>query len=215
VPGQVHPSLVTEHDRAHQASRQRAGRTTMRARLWSQPSSPGAGLCPHRHPVIRPGEASSNCLVVRVVTEQQGLRVGRQADCKTPVRSPRANAIAERWVGSVRSECTDRIVIYNHRHLRKVLAEYERHYNRHRPHWARDRRPPQPPPPVMAPAGLGQIRLKRHEVVDGLINESRTRRRPMHETAGQNHQTGFPHLCVPRIASTALTSTVALPAVGP
>jgi putative transposase len=55
--------------------------------------------------------------------------------------------------------------------LSKVLAQYERHYNSHRPHRARDRRPPQPPPPVMAPTGLGQIRVKRREVVDGLINE--------------------------------------------
>jgi len=83
----------------------------------------------------------------------------------------RGNAIAERWVGSVRHECTDRILIYDQRHLRKVLAQYERHCNSHRPHRARDRRPPQPPPSVMAPPGLGQIRLKRHEVVDGLINE--------------------------------------------
>jgi hypothetical protein len=85
---------------------------------------------------------------------------------KTPVRSPRANAIAERWAGSVRRECTDRILIYDQRHLRKVLAQCERHYNSHR-----GRRPPQPPPPVMAPTDLDQIRLNRHEVVDGLINE--------------------------------------------
>ena len=82
-----------------------------------------------------------------------------------------SNAITERWVGSARRECTDRILIYDQRHLRKVLAQYERHYNQPRPHRARDRRPPQPPPPVIAPTDPGQIRLKRHEVVDGLINE--------------------------------------------
>ena len=92
---------------------------------------------------------------------------------KTPVRSPRANAIAERWVGSVRRECTDRILIYDQRHLRKVLAQYERHYNQHRPHRARDRRPPQPPP-VTALAEPGQARLTRREVVDNLINEYRS-----------------------------------------
>ena len=90
---------------------------------------------------------------------------------KAPIRSPRANAIAERWIGSVRRECTDRILIYDQRDLRKVLAQYERHYNSHRPYRARDRRPPQPPPPVMAPTSLDQIRLKRHQVVDGLVNE--------------------------------------------
>ncbi|MGH3259372.1 MAG: integrase core domain-containing protein [Streptosporangiaceae bacterium] len=63
---------------------------------------------------------------------------------KTPVRPPRANAIAGRWAGSVRRECTDRILIYDQSHLRKVPAQYERHHNQHRPHRARDRRPPQP-----------------------------------------------------------------------
>jgi transposase len=80
------------------------------------------------------------------------------------------NAIAERWVGSVRRECTDRLLIYDERHLRKVLTQYERHYNAHRPHRARDRRPPQPPL-VTASVDLNQVRLTGQEVVDGLINE--------------------------------------------
>ena len=115
--------------------------------------------------LIRDRDAKFTSVFDEVFTAA-GVRV-----IKTPVRSPRANAIAERWVGSVRRECTDRILIYDQRHLRKVLAQYERHYNHHRPHRARDRRPPRPHPPVIVPTGLGQVRLKRHEAVDGLINE--------------------------------------------
>ncbi|MGH3523126.1 MAG: integrase core domain-containing protein [Mycobacterium sp.] len=52
----------------------------------------------------------------------------------TPARVPKANAIAERWIGTVRRECTDRLLILGERHLRHVLVEYTDHYNRHRPH---------------------------------------------------------------------------------
>jgi transposase InsO family protein len=55
----------------------------------------------------------------------EGLRI-----IKTPIRAPRANAIMERWIGSLRRELLD----LNARHLRHVLAEYEHHFNTHRPH---------------------------------------------------------------------------------
>jgi putative transposase len=55
---------------------------------------------------------------------------------RTPVRAPRANAYAERWVGTVRRELLDRILIVGCRQLRWVLAEYADHYNGHRPHRA-------------------------------------------------------------------------------
>ena len=55
---------------------------------------------------------------------------------RTPVRAPRANAIAERWIGTARRELLDRMLIINRRHLTAVLTEYVTHFNHHRPHRA-------------------------------------------------------------------------------
>jgi putative transposase len=87
---------------------------------------------------------------------------------KIPPRSPRANAYAERFVLTARTEVTDRMLIFSERHLRSVLAGYARHYNGQRPHRSRELRPPRPGHPL---ADLSQKRIKRRPVLGGLINE--------------------------------------------
>jgi putative transposase len=94
----------------------------------------------------------------------EGLEVLR-----TPVRAPRANAYAERWVGTVRRELLDRMLIFGGGQLRSVLAEYADHYNGHRPHRALGQAPPlgSAEPPVIPPAG----RVARRDRLGGLIHE--------------------------------------------
>ena len=91
---------------------------------------------------------------------------------KIPARSPRANAYAERWVRTARAEVTDRMLIAGPRHLRAVLDEYAVHYNEHRPHRARDLRPPDAE--VIAPAviaDLAALTMRHRGVLGGLVNE--------------------------------------------
>ena len=89
---------------------------------------------------------------------------------QTPVRSPRANSYAERFVGTLRRECLDHVLILGERHLRKILAEYAKHYNSHRPHQSR-----QQEPPLHQPSCVVDItaRIEHRRVVGGLISEYR------------------------------------------
>jgi hypothetical protein len=84
---------------------------------------------------------------------------------KIPPRSPRANAYAERFVLTARTEVTDRVLIFGERHLRRVLADYAAHYNGRRPHRSRQLRPPRPDHAV---ADLSQERIQRRTVLGGL-----------------------------------------------
>jgi putative transposase len=97
------------------------------------------------------------------VLRSAGIRV-----VKTPVRAPQANAIAERFVRTVRAECLDWLLILNRRHLDRVLRVYVDHYNVHRPHRALKLQSPQPrePPPT---ATIGEI--ERRDRLGGLIHE--------------------------------------------
>jgi transposase InsO family protein len=87
---------------------------------------------------------------------------------KIPPRSPRANAYAERFVLTARTEVTDRMLIFGQRHLRTILAQYEAHYNGRRPHRSRQLHPPRPDHP---PADLSEERIQRQAVLGGLISE--------------------------------------------
>jgi putative transposase len=87
---------------------------------------------------------------------------------KIPARSPRANAYAERFVLTARTEVTDRMLIFGQRHLRTILAQYQAHYNGRRPHRSRQLHPPRPDHPV---ADLSQEQIQRRPVLGGLISE--------------------------------------------
>jgi putative transposase len=89
---------------------------------------------------------------------------------KTPVRAPRANATAERWIASARRECLDRMLITSERHLRLVLGEYTDHCNTHRPHRALQQAPPAGHPDH-PPAPGANARVLRRDRLGGLIRE--------------------------------------------
>ncbi|MDD1063445.1 transposase [Streptomyces cocklensis] len=89
---------------------------------------------------------------------------------KTPPRSPNCNPHAERFIRSVREECTNRLLIYDRGHAQKILHEYAHHFNEHRPHQGRQQLAPLDNPKVLL---LPAARIKRRQAVTGLINEYR------------------------------------------
>jgi transposase InsO family protein len=97
---------------------------------------------------------------------------------KTPFRTPNANAYAERFVRTIRSECLDHLVVVNARHLERILRDYARHYNRHRPHQGISQeipaRTPSSSPMAVAPEQpphLHFLHLRRRDRLGGLIHE--------------------------------------------
>ena len=88
---------------------------------------------------------------------------------KIPPRCPRANCFAERFVLTVRTEVTDRMLIFGERHLRRrPCRSTSLHYNRRRPHRSLELRPPRPDAPVPEPI---RGRIRRRPILGGLINE--------------------------------------------
>jgi transposase InsO family protein len=97
------------------------------------------------------------------VFRSEGIRI-----VKTPVRAPKANAIAERFVRTVRAECLDWLLILNRRHLERVLRVYIDHYNRERPHRALELRPPERDE---ARERSSEDEVQRRDRLGGLIHE--------------------------------------------
>ena len=87
---------------------------------------------------------------------------------RTPVRAPRANAIAERFIGTLRRECLDHLLITGPRHLAAVLREFVEHYNAHRPHRSLHQRPPAGNTPLRSSATARSLRRDR---LGGLVHE--------------------------------------------
>ena len=87
---------------------------------------------------------------------------------RIPPRCPRANCFAERFVLTVRTELTDRILIFGERHLRTVLARYSAHYNGRRPHRALSLVPPRP---AQAAPDRRCQQIRRRPILGGLISE--------------------------------------------
>jgi putative transposase len=101
------------------------------------------------------------------------LRQRTHRDVRTPIRAPNANSYAERWVGSVRRECLDRLLIFGRRQLEHVLRVYIGHFNQRRPHRALDLRPPNRgsgTDPSLT-ATVHPLRVRRRDLLGELIRE--------------------------------------------
>jgi putative transposase len=117
----------------------------------------GHGLCDH---------GSNFTAAFDVVLADAGIRT---VLCN--IRTPRMNAIAERWIGLCRRELLDRTLIWNPAHLRRILRDHETHHNQHRPHRALNGAAPLKPLP--GPVDLDRYRIRKQAQVGGLINEYR------------------------------------------
>ncbi|HUZ25154.1 MAG TPA: integrase core domain-containing protein [Streptosporangiaceae bacterium] len=142
------------------------GRGVDRAAGPEPADGPGGAGRPVPVPGPRPGRP-----VHRRV--RRGAAGCRDRGGEDPTAQPKSDAHAERWVRTVRAEVTDRMPVAGPRHLRAALDEYAAHYNRHRPHRARNLRPPDSDDIAMAAiTDLAAARIRRRRrIPGGLINE--------------------------------------------
>jgi len=111
----------------------------------------------------------------------EGIRI-----LASPPQAPRANAICERIIGTLRRELLDRLLIVNEQHLRRVLTEYQQHYNAARPHRSLGQLTPaqagtRPPEPI----DLADHRVRRKQVLSGLTHEYYVAALPPHSATGK------------------------------
>ena len=92
---------------------------------------------------------------------------------RPPLQAPNANAYAERWVGTVRAECLDWLLVVGRGHLERTLKVYLAHYNTHRPHRALQLAPPDPAAAVTLISGHPPARVHRRDLLGGLLHEYR------------------------------------------
>jgi transposase InsO family protein len=143
------------------------------------PNPDGAWVAQHaRNLVMQFGERE---LPFRLLIHDRDRKFSRAFDevfrsegievIRTPVQAPNANANAERWVRTIRSDCLDRILILGRRHLERVLRVYTKHYNRHRPHRALRLAPPDGSSPADNDHTRTAAAVRRHDLLGGLIHE--------------------------------------------
>lgn len=136
-----------------------ATREVVHVRVTRNPTAAWAGqqlvnACFEREPpkyLIRDRDLIYGAEFVRKA-ESLGIR-----EVRTPVRAPKANGIAERFVGTLRRECLDHVFVFNERHLRKIVNEFVAYYNRQRPHRSLDHRPPCPVLVATGPPPCGSV----------------------------------------------------------
>ena len=100
------------------------------------------------------------------VFQADGIRI-----LASPPQAPRANAICERIIGTLRRELLDRLLIVNEHHLRQVLTEYLQHYNAGRPHRALGELAPAQAHTRPPQINLAEHRIRRKQVLGGLTHE--------------------------------------------
>jgi putative transposase len=125
--------------------------------LWPRPATAT------RRPDVKSDRDSKFTTAFDAVFTGADIRIIR-----TPIRAPRANAIAERFIGTLRRECLDQLLITGQRHLAVVLQEYLEHYNTHRPHRSLNQ---QPPAGLTPPSSGAPIRPLRRDRLGGLVHE--------------------------------------------